>query len=87
MSNGPHTLDIVLLLAVIATVMLMLALLVRGMPMRHGRWFFAAMFAMLSVVMFHMHWAAGVAIVILGAGAVAVLDGIMRRVQKEKENA
>lgn len=72
------------LLGVVALFMAMIVLLAFKMPLKHTVWFFVAIFAWLSVLMFREHWIAGAFVVIVGIGGVGVLLGVMRQYEADK---
>lgn len=84
MRSEVGNLDVVLMLSAFSVLMAMGVLMTRGMPVRHVRWFFLAAFALLAVVVFRESWAAGTFVVVAGGGLVAMLDGVLRRAEREK---
>lgn len=72
------------LLGVVALFMTMIVLLAFKMPLKNTVWFFVAIFAWLSVLMFREHWVAGAFTAIVGTGGVGVLLGVMRQYEADK---
>ena len=84
MNDTPDTPTLIAMLAVVTIMVTMIVGLAFGMSRKRVPWFFAGAFAILAVIMFREHWAAGAFTAIIGVGGVAAVIGIDRSIERDK---